>query len=577
MSVVSADPTRGRGGLWRWAVALVATLALVLSGSGLVVFAQSGQGESQGPVFVPADMPIYLEARLDMPAGQDEMLAQMLTAFPLFADAGSFDMKLDEALASLTVGGLEIGALPPDTDLVGDVLTGEIGLAIGDLGAVMSGAGDPPMLIGMAVADADLATSMLTAMAGSAATEEMVNDTAVLSDGSTSGAVHGDWMLVSNDPEMVKAGIDVLDGNAPSLAADPDFSTAFARVPAAHLGAAYMDLQSFGSLIDMAGMMADGQTGMDLPVGDLAALLPVDMVMYLAAEADRLNLEAIVTPAEGTMDLPLGESDLANLFPSDTQLYVEAREMGTTVETTLNGLVELLATQAEAMPGESLGGMSDLDMLFGEDSPVTSMLGVPLPQFLDFVVDASVGAGLSSDGLWLGMAGEVSDETVAQERVDSIISLLRLFGGDPAETGISVETEMVGDVEVTNIMLPLDQMLAGSGLPIALGDSISIAVADGNLLLGLGDFVQSALAADGGDSLGTSAGYVDALAGDTTNSGVMYVNISSLLGALDPMLSMMIPEWADIAPYATGLDRMIAVGTADDEVMRARMTVIANQ
>ncbi len=575
MSVVSANPTRGRGGLWRWAVAFVATLALVISGSGLVVFAQSGQGESQGPVFVPADTSIYLEARVDLPAGQGEMLPQMLTAFPGFADSGSFDMKLDEVVAGLAG---DSGALPPDTDLIGDVLTGEMGLAIGDLEALMGGGQDPPMLIGMAVANADLATAMLTAMAGSNATEEMFNDTAVLSDGSTSGAVHGDWMLLSNDPALVKAGIEVLDGNAPSLADDPDFSTAFARVPAGHLGAAYIDLKSFGSLIDMAGMMAGSQTGMDLPMGDLAALLPLDMVMYLAAEADRLNLEAIVTPAAGTIDLPLGESDLANLFPADTQLYVEAREMGTAVETTLTGLVELMAAQSGSTPGgDSLGGMSDLDTLFGEDSPITSLLGVPLPQFLDFVVDASVGAGLSSEGLWLGMAGEVSDETVAQERVDSIISLIRLFGGDPAETGISVQTEMVGDVEVTNIMLPLDQMLAESGLPIALGDHISVAVADGNLLLGLGDFVQSALAADGGDSLGTSAGYIDALADDTTNSGVMYVNISSLLAALDPMLSMMIPEWADIAPYATGLDRMIAVGTADDEVMRARMTVIANQ
>ncbi len=130
MSVPSANPTRGRGGLWRWAVALVATLALVISGSGLVVFAQSGQGESQGPVFVPADTPIYLEARLDMPAGQDEMLAQMLTAFPGFADTGSFDMKLDEALAGLAG---QMGTVPADTRLVGDVLTGEIGLAIGDL------------------------------------------------------------------------------------------------------------------------------------------------------------------------------------------------------------------------------------------------------------------------------------------------------------------------------------------------------------------------------------------------------------------------------------------------------------
>jgi hypothetical protein len=49
---------------------------------------------------------------------------------------------------------------------------------------------------------------------------------------------------------------------------------------------------------------------------------------------------------------------------------------------------------------------------------------------------------------------------------------------------------------------------------------------------------------------------------DTTNSGVVYANIGSLLGILDPMLAVLMPEWADIAPYATALDRFVAVGTA---------------
>jgi hypothetical protein len=175
------------------------------------------------------------------------------------------------------------------------------------------------------------------------------------------------------------------------------------------------------------------------------------------------------------------------------------------------------------------------------------------------------------------MAGEVTDEAVAQERVSSITGLVRLFGGDPAETGITVDTEMVGDVEVTTIMLPIDEMLAQSGLPISVGDSISVAVDDGYLLLGLGDFVESALTGDVAASLGASPGYLDAVGDDSVNSGLSYLNVSSLLAALDPMLSMMLPQWTDIAPYATGVDRIIAVGTADDEVMRARMTMIVNQ
>ena len=54
MSTPSAMASTSRRGLARWSVAAVATAALVVSGSGLVVFAQSGAGESQGPDFVPA-------------------------------------------------------------------------------------------------------------------------------------------------------------------------------------------------------------------------------------------------------------------------------------------------------------------------------------------------------------------------------------------------------------------------------------------------------------------------------------------------------------------------------------------
>jgi hypothetical protein len=581
MSTPAVTPTHGRHAHLRWAVALVATVALIVSGSGLVVFAQSGAGESQGPVFVPSDAAIYLEARVDMPAGQDEALAQMLTAFPGFADTASFDMKVDELLSGLAA---EMGLERTEADLVGDVLTGEMGLSIGDLGAAIMGGGDPAMLVGLAVADPALAAMLLESMAGDV-DEEIYSGTTILSDLSTSGAIHEGWMLLSNDISQVKTAIDVLDGTVPSLADDPGFSTSFARVPSGHLGAAYVDLQSFGSLIDLAGMMATGETGLDLPVDDLSAMLPQDMVMFLAAEADRLNLEVLVTAGESTPSLPLGESELAGLFPADTQLYLEAREVGASVKAALDALVGTLSAQGEGAPADDsmgdmggLGDLSDIEALLGEESPITGLLGgVPLPEFLDFVADASVGAGLSSDGLWLGMAGEVTDQAVATDRVSTITSLVRLFGGDPAQTGISVETEMVGDVEVTSIMLPLDEMLAESGLPISVGDSISVAVSDGYLLLGLGDFVQSALAAEAAGSLGASAGYLDAVGEDTANTGLMYMNVSALLAALDPMLSMMLPEWADIAPYATGVDRIILVGTGDDAVMRARMTMIVNQ
>lgn len=580
MTSPTATTLAGRRGLWRWTVALVATVALVVSGSGLVVFAQSGSGESKGPQFVPADAPIYIEARLDMPAGQDESLAQMLTAFPGFADAGMFDTKMNELIAGVAGDGM------PDGNIIGDALTGEIGIAMTDLESALDNE-EPTMLMGMAIADPDMAEAMTEALVTGQAldgeiSQEMLGDTTIVTDLSSSAAVYGDWMLFSNDADQLKAAIDVLDGNAPSLADDADFMAAFSRVPAARLGAAYVDLQAFGGLIDSAGSMASGQVGMELPLGDIAAMLPLNMVAYLAAENDRLTLEAFMTPGDMTPDVPVGESDLANVFPADTQLYIELRELGSMVETGLTGVAELMAEQQALAPADGgddgvLGDLSDLDMLFSEDSPITSMLGVPLTQFLDVVEDAGIGAGMSSDGLWLGIAGELSDEALGATRMGKIATMVTLFGGDPAETGISISTDMVGDVEVTTFTLPMEEMVAGSGLSISVGDTISMAVADSTLLIGLGDFVQSVLASDGSDSLGSSAGYIDALGEDTVNGGVIYADISSLLTELDPMLQMMSPEWAEIAPYATGLDRMIAVATADDEVVGARMSIIVGQ
>jgi hypothetical protein len=289
----------------------------------------------------------------------------------------------------------------------------------------------------------------------------------------------------------------------------------------------------------------------------------------------------MVTPGDDMPPEVLGDSDLSMSFPADTQVYLETRELGATIESGLNSVAQILAEQELAVtddPMDPMSALGDIELLFGEESPFTDMLGAPLPELLDFVGDASFGAGLSSDGLWVGMAGELNDPEAATERVTSLLTVLRLFTMQMAEEGgIAIETEMVGDVEVTNITLPLDAALAEQGLPVALGDTVSVAVTDDQLLLGLGDFVESAILSDGSDSLGASEGYIDALAGEVPNAGVMYVNVASLVAELDPMLAMMAPEWAEIAPYAAGVDSLIVVPNEDDEVVSARMTVIVGQ
>jgi Protein of unknown function (DUF3352) len=378
MSTPSTPATARRRGLARWTVAAAATAALVISGSGLVAFAQSGGGASQGPRFAPPSTIAYVEARLDLPAGQEDALAQMMTAFPGFADAGAFGMKKDEVLAMLAD---QLGATGIDGDLVGDVLTGEVGIALGGLDAMLMG-GDPSLVVGLAVADAAAAGSVLDGlMAGSTEppVETTYNDVTIRTDASSeppaSIALTDDWVLMGTSLDLVEQSIDALAGTAPSLADDEAFQQAWSRLPDARIGGAWMDFSSLGSLLDMATGMAAGQTGMAMPELDLAAILPQDMTAALVAEPDRLSLDVALTSGEMTPDLPVGESDLALSFPADTQVYVEAREVGPAIESGLTGLIDTLQAQAAAGdPSLDTSGVSDIVAALGPDGPLTALL-----------------------------------------------------------------------------------------------------------------------------------------------------------------------------------------------------------
>lgn len=556
MSVSHANATTARrGGRWRWFVALIATVAMAVAGSGLVAFAQSGAPASRSAEWAPAGTPILVIGRMDMPGGQAEALAQALTAFPGFADPASFDMKLTEALDGMISEATE-GRLTFSGEIQ-SFFGGEIGLALPNvMEAAMSGS-DPDILVGISITDRPAAESFVALLTAGEDElgEEAYDSTTILSDEDVALAVTDGWILLSQTPELVKAGLDTLSGAQPSLAAQEGYAEAIARVPAGHLGAAYFDLTSFADLITL-GMAASGGMGPaeDAITAQLLEQLPRDMVAYLAAGPSTITLQAFITPGEGTPAVTVGESDLATGFPAGTQLYVETRELGANIKNTVGQLLEL-------MPEEEAQSMA----------PFEDMLGTDLASFLDFVGDAAIGAAIDEQGIWLGMIGEVTDEAVAQERVQRILTLVGLFGAGE-ESGVSVEQVDVGGVDVTVITLPVEEM-GGAGLPIALPDRIAIAVTDGRLVLGTGEFVAATLELGEVDSLALDPGYVDAIGADTTNSGVLYANIGGLLTAVDPLMTMMVPEWPEIQPWVAGLDRLVAVGAADEDVISTRMTL----
>lgn len=545
--------TRNRGPL-RWAIALLATAALIISGSGLVAFAQSGAGASRSAEWTPAGTPILLVGRADLPGGQEEALASIMTAFPGFADAGTFRLKLEEGLDGL-IGQATDGAVSYSGEIQ-SFFSGEIGLALPN---VMEAAlGDAPdILIGFAISDREAAESFVTLMSAGVAdsmTQEDYAGSTILGDGSVALAVTDEWILVSQQPNLVKSGLNTLAGDSPSLAAQENYAAAAARVPDGHLAQVFMDLSSFGELISM-GLQAAGPGAADVMTQDMLDQLPSDMIAYLAAGPDTMTIEAFISPGSGTQPMLVGESDLAGAFPASTQVFFETRQLGAGLQTGLSQILGLIPPE-------------DAEQL----APIESMLGTDLSSFLDFMGDAAVGASITDGAFWLGVVSDVTDEEIADTRLERILSLVRILGAG-GDVGISVEEEAVDGTTVTTITLPVAEVAGDVPIPFEIGATVSLAISDGRLLLGTSDFVTTSLALDEADSLALNPGYVDALADDTSNSGVLYANIGGLISTLDPMLGLLVPEWAEVSPWVSGLDRFIAVGGTDDEIISTRMTL----
>jgi hypothetical protein len=540
-----------RRGPWRWLVALAATALLVVSGSGLVAFAQTGGGPGVGPSFLPAGAPIYVEIRADLPAGQREALAQMMANFPGFADAANFDMKVDAALDEALRSSSD-QAISWTADIK-PWLAGDIAFGIaGDL-ADMEQGDDPPMLVGAAIADPVAFEAFLETqreatgsdLAGSldSLEEETYQGARLVTGDDNAYAVTGDLLIIAEEADLVRQALDVLAGASPSLAADPEFQTAFARVPDARLGAGYIDMQALRPLIEASMQQGDDMTADPA----ILELLPVDMTWYAAARPDGATFEAFVTPAASSPTLTVGESALDTRFPASTQVYLEARALGTSLATALEAI--------SAQMGEEAAGLDQMGAFLGS----TDGLGEALAWADDF----ALGAALDDTGLWLGVGIEVTDQEAADQFVTGLLGLARMFAVQE-DSGVTVTETDVAGVTVTTISVDAEGLQ--EELPLPVDTSLSVALDEGLLLLGIGDFVAGALEQDADTSLAGTIGYRDALvAVGTPNLGFLYASITGVREGIGPMLPLMVEDYEEVRPFIEPFDRLAAASGVTEE------------
>ncbi len=535
---------RHRPRLWRSVFAFLVSISLLLAMTGVAVFAQTGT--AGGPTFVPETAVGYAEVRLDLPGDQHDQLAAFMAHFPGFADPAAFDTKLnealDEALSSAT------GGSATWTGNIQTWSTGEAGVGILTLPMGTDASGnttEPDFVVGLGLRDRAALETQLTALMGSrTVTTQNYNGTTISTTGSTSYAITDSYLLVSPVVADLQASLDVVAGTAPSLAADPDYAAARATQPASNLASFYLSTAALKPLIQQ---QLSQQAGSEMLLAQLANLPPW-VAAYAQVADDHLTFGAS-TQLAGGMTPSIRETDLAAHFPAGTLVYLETRDLGTTVDTILAQVKTQLATDPKN--SQTI-------------SALEQGLGATLDKALDFVQDGAVGVGFDGTKLSAGIVATLTDEANGGRRIQTLLGLLRLVGGG-ANAPFAVSTATVNGTTVTTITL---QQSAGIPSDLPFTPAVSIAVADGHLYLGLGDFAATALAQDAQSSLATSPRYVAGLAAaGTPNTGVIWVDIAAAAPLVLQMSGADSPAYeTNVKPWIDALDYFVSTATVDGDI-----------
>jgi len=547
--------TRPRGTL-RALVAGFITAIMLVATLGVAVFAQTG-ATAPGPTFLPATTLAYAEARLDLPGDQRDQLMAFLGHLPGFADPAAFDSKLDETVDQL-LGGAE-SPISWSEDIKpwfgGQIMLGVpelpemTGLSSGDTSEAISSAVIALGVTDRAALDAALA-KLLGSMDDDITTEDYGGTTVWTvgddDDSDTVLAPTDTLLLLSDDGDLIKNSLDVLGGSVPSLADDAEFQASIAALPADRVGAFVLDT---AQLKDTLGPLLEEQLAAQPEMAAtapqvLAALemLPPSVTGYIRVDADHLTFRLDALAGESVPAMAVRSTDLASKMPADTIVYLESRDLGVAIQTLVEQLKPLLAEQGND------------DAL----AQIEALLGTGLESYLDWVEDIAIGASISASGPSVGLVATVTDEAVAQQRIDSLMTLIRLVSASADPSPVEISQEDVNGVTVTTITLT-DASGMTQDLPVE--GKLSVAVGDGHFFLGLGDFATGALSRDPADSLAASPGFTKALgAVGAENAGILYADVASALSFGTMLMGSDDREMFDaqIKPYAEALDFVVA-------------------
>lgn len=545
VSVPLIQPTRtSRGGRARWAVALVATLVVVLVAGGLVALAGAG-ATSVGPAYAPRDALLYVDIRGDLPGDQRQQLATFMAHFPGFADPSSLQTKLNQALDKLV--SKATNGTYSYTGNIEPWFGGQVAVAVGPSDSVVlivsvsDSAGLPTKLdqtsqqlakqLGGTVAIADHDGTSVYTISGA---------TGVSGLSAVSFAITTDAIVVAKDAATVDAALDRKAGKSPNLAGASAFHDAISRLDADRSGTFYLDGAAAETLLKSSSASSTCGSATTL------AGLPTTMAGELRLQDGNLIVRDHATmPAASASPVAAATSDLASHVPAGALVYAETHGFGDLWRTEATALIQNPCFASVA----------------GQLSTIEGLLGTKVPDAFGWVKDAGVVVTAPGGAPQGGLVATTSDAAAGQARLTQVLTLLSLAKGQGGPT-ITTSAAPYAGTTIQSVTVDLGTTLGTGAGP----SSVTLAYAfKGELfVVGVGDaFVKTVLDTTSATSLASDGRYSAALAtaGGPTDSSVVYADLTAIRGLVEAQLpaSAKASYSSDVQPYVIPFDRLISV------------------
>jgi hypothetical protein len=558
-------------------VVLAVAIGLVL---GLTVLQSRGE-TSLGPsaAYVPGDAVIYMEARLDLPAGQRESLRAILERFPTLDP----DQVLGEALADTLDDALASSPFTYSGD-VAPWFDGRLAVTLLDYplntDAAMLQLPATAALLGVRDASAAAVfTDKLRSEASASGSSFTPSDHAGTTiwtlrvDTPTSMPMGGfgfayaltdDQLLLANGSSTVEMLLDVHAGTGDSLAERDELSDLTEHLPAEWAGIVTMD---------MAAMLESTRAQLEASSPELADALeiylgaiPSLMAATIGFENDAVRLDGVSTMPGGDLAPSNGQRNLAASVPQDAILFADGANVGSGLAKAITGL------------RASLAALPDSGMASDQLAQVEAALGADLEDFVSWIGSGAMAAGWDGEQAWFGLVLEAADASTAAQRLGQLRALVELAAMDPSAQ-VEVTTETVGEVEVTSITVAGTSM--GGAVPFT-DLVVQYALSGDTALIGFGDrFVGRAVEVASGESLADSDRFQDAVGrfGGTDNAGAFFLDLTALREAAEAA----VPDWDaaamtsyanDVRPNLEPLDYFAGVTRVEGEVVVARYGLV---